>query len=244
MLHRRHANAHIVIRPARVQGDNAATEIVRALRTMAKVPGIDVIIVGRGGGSAEDLQAFNEEVLARAIVASPVPIISAVGHEVDFTIADFVADFRAPTPSAAAEVILSARDDCRARVASLKQSLDAAVRAQLQRRRNTAHRLRLSLEARDVRRQLAAMRGRLTSADGRMAAAVRRIRERAETRFRVLVGRLDNLSPLAILARGYAVCWNEDRTAVISRADTVSPGDRVRVTLHEGELQCDVRKVD
>ena len=244
VLHRRHANAHIVIRPARVQGDNAATEIVRALRTMVKVPGIDVIILGRGGGSAEDLQAFNEEILARAIVASPVPIISAVGHEVDFTIADFVADFRAPTPSAAAEVILSARDDCRARVASLKQSLDAAVRAQLQRRRNTAHRLRLSLEARDVRRQLAAMRGRLTSADGRMAAAVRRIRERAESRFRVLVGRLDNLSPLAILARGYAVCWNEDRTAVISRADTVRPGDRVRVTLHEGELQCDVRKVD
>jgi exodeoxyribonuclease VII large subunit len=245
VLRRRHANAHIVIRPARVQGENAATEIVRALRAIVNVPGMDVIIVGRGGGSAEDLQAFNEEVLARAIVASPVPIISAVGHEVDFTIADFVADFRAPTPSAAAEVILSARDDCRARMTSLRQSLDAAIRKQLQRRRNAAHLLRLSLEARDVARRLAAIRGRLTAADGRLGAAVRRVRDRADTRFRVLVGRLENLSPLAILARGYAVCWNEDRTAIISRADAVNTGDRVRVTLHQGELQCDVvRKVD
>ena len=244
VLRRRHANAHIVIRPARVQGENAAADLVRGLRAIAKVPGIDVIIVGRGGGSAEDLQAFNEEVLARAIVACPVPVISAVGHEVDFTIADFVADVRAPTPSAAAEVIVAARDDCRARATASRQRLDSAMRAALQRRRNAVHVRRLALEACDVRRRLSDIRGRLTAAHGRLRSAARRNRDRADARFRVLVGRLENLSPLTVLARGYAVCWNEDRTAVISRAAAVNPGDRVRVTLHEGELQCEVRKAE
>ena len=102
VLRRRYANAHLIIRPARVQGEGAAAEIARALKAIGRVAGVDVIIVGRGGGSIEDLWAFNEEIVARAIAASPVPVISAVGHEADVTIADFVADLRAPTPSAAA----------------------------------------------------------------------------------------------------------------------------------------------
>ena len=109
VLRRRYANAHLVIRPARVQGEDAAPEIARALRQIARVPGVDVVIVGRGGGSIEDLWAFNEEVVARAIARVPVPVISAVGHETDVTIADFVADVRAPTPSAAAEIVVSAQ---------------------------------------------------------------------------------------------------------------------------------------
>ena len=289
VLRRRHENAHIVIRPARVQGENAAADLVRALRAIVRVPGVDVVIVGRGGGSAEDLQAFNEEVLARAIVASPVPVISAVGHEVDFTIADFVADVRAPTPSAAAETIVAARDEFCARVRTLAGRLDAAARADLHRRRHLVHRLesrrglagwqasvalrgrratelthRLrraattlvarrrqqfraleqALEARDVRRRLADVRGRLAASRGRLHAAATRNHDQAEARFRVLVGRLENLSPLAVLARGYAVCWNADRTAIISRARTVREGDRVRVTLHDGELQCEVRETE
>jgi exodeoxyribonuclease VII large subunit len=289
VLRRRHPNAHVVIRPARVQGDGAAADLARALRAIAAVTGVDVIILGRGGGSAEDLQAFNEEILARAIAACPKPVISAVGHEVDFTIADFVADLRAPTPSAAAELVVAAKDDFCNRIGALKQRLDAAMRSDVQRRRNVLHllasrrglsgwpsgvatrgrriaelthrlrtagtavvsrrqqqyrALRLALEARDVRRRLAGIRGRLTAADGRLHAAALRNRDRADSRFRVLVGRLDNLSPLAVLARGYAVCWNEDRTAIIHRAAAVRPGDRVRVTLHEGELHCDVRKAE
>ena len=106
VLGRRYPNAHLVIRPARVQGEGAAADVARAIKDIVKVAGIDVVIVGRGGGSVEDLWAFNDEVVARAIVASPVPIISAVGHEVDFTIADFAADVRAPTPSAAAEIVV------------------------------------------------------------------------------------------------------------------------------------------
>ena len=227
--------------------------------------------------------------VARAIAASPAPVISAVGHEVDFTIADFVADVRAPTPSAAAELVVAGRDEVCNRLDTLAQRLNAAIRAGVQRRRNVVHALssrrglagwhaavtlrgrrtadlthrlrraatalvsrryqhyralRLALESRDVRRRLAAVRGRLGAAEGRLTAAARRNRDRADARFRVLVGRLDNLSPLAVLARGYAVCWNADRTAIISSAKAVAPGDRVRVTLHEGELHCDVREAD
>ena len=111
VLARRYPNAHLVIRPTRVQGEGAAIDIARGLEAIVKVPGIDVVIVGRGGGSVEDLWAFNEEVVARAIVASPVPVISAVGHEVDVTIADFAADVRAPTPSAAAEIVVARKED-------------------------------------------------------------------------------------------------------------------------------------
>src|SRR6476646_6027421 len=111
VLRRRHPNAHLVIRPARVQGETAATEIARGLKAIARVAGVDVVILTRGGGSTEDLWAFNEEVVARAIAASPVPVIAAVGHEVDVTIADFVADLRAPTPSAAAELVVTAKEE-------------------------------------------------------------------------------------------------------------------------------------
>ena len=116
VLRRRYPNAHIVIRPTRVQGEGAALDIARAIAAIGKVAGVDVVIVGRGGGSIEDLWAFNEEVVARAIAGCPVPTISAVGHETDVTIADFVADLRAPTPSAAAEMVVARKDDFCARI--------------------------------------------------------------------------------------------------------------------------------
>jgi exodeoxyribonuclease VII large subunit len=283
VLGRRHPNAHLVIRPTRVQGEGAADDIARALRAIVKVPGIDVVIAGRGGGSAEDLWAFNEERVARAIAASPVPIVSAVGHEVDFTIADFVADLRAPTPSAAAEMVVAAKDDFCARIDRLARRLEAGARDGVQRRRALVHgltsrrglagwparlgmrgrhaaeltyglrraatalvarrgrafgTLRQRLESRDLRRHLAAIRGRLGAADARMTAAAVRARHRAEARFASTAGRLESLSPLGVLARGYAVCWNADRTAIIRTSAALAPADRVRVTLHEGEIRC------
>ena len=141
VLQRRHPNAHLVIRPARVQGDGAAGELAQALRAIVKVPGVQVVIVGRGGGSLEDLQAFNQEVVARAIAASPVPVISAVGHETDVTIADFVADLRAPTPSAAAEMVVAAKDEFGRRIDRLAQRLNGVARAGLQHRRADLHAL-------------------------------------------------------------------------------------------------------
>ena len=285
VLKRRAPNTSVLIRPARVQGEDAAADVATALRMIGKVPGVDVVIVGRGGGSIEDLWAFNEERVAKAIAQCPVPVVSAVGHETDFTIADFVADLRAPTPSAAAEMVVAATDEFRGRIDRLTGRLRAAARRDLERRRNTVHlltsrrglagyharlamrgrhaaelahqlqvsmrvwvdarsrgyrALRQRLEQRDLARRLATIHSRLTAADGRLAGAAGRARHRADARFRALAGRLENLSPLAVLGRGYAVCWNADKTAIVRSAETVSPGDTVRVTLAHGEIGCRV----
>ena len=287
VLTRRHPTAHLVIRPCRVQGEGAAEEIGKALKAIVRVDGVDVVIVGRGGGSIEDLWAFNDESIARVIAASPVPVIAAVGHEVDVTIADFVADVRAPTPSAAAEMVVAAREEFCSRIDRLDQRLHAAVRSGIQRRRAAIHvltsrrglagwhvrvalrgrqiaelshqlrrsassailsprrreleALRARLDAGDVRRRLAGNRGRLQTVDARLHAAVRRRRDRSHARFTAVAGRLETLSPLAVLSRGYAVCWDEAREVIIRRASDVTPGERVRVTLHQGELDCEVR---
>jgi exodeoxyribonuclease VII large subunit len=285
VLRRRHPNAHLVIRPTRVQGEGAADDVARALNAIGQVRGVDVVIVGRGGGSAEDLWTFNEERVARAIAACPVPVVAAVGHEVDVTIADFVADLRAPTPSAAAEMVVAAKEEFFGRIDRLAQRLQAAARAGLQRRRTIVHvlssrrglagwharlafrgrhaaelthelqsamvlvlarrdrefqALRRRLELLDLRRRLTAMRGRLDTADARLGTTTRRRQERANGRLGTLAARLESLSPLAVLARGYAVCWNADRTAIIRSTDATAPGDRVTITLHEGELSCEV----
>jgi exodeoxyribonuclease VII large subunit len=287
VLRRRHPNAHLVIRPARVQGDSAAAEVIQGLRAIARVQGVDVVILARGGGSAEDLWAFNEERVARAIAASPVPVIAAVGHEVDFTIADFVADLRAPTPSAAAELVISAKEEFRNRIDRLTHRLQTVASAGIQRRRSAVHalsnrrglagwparlgmrarhsaelsfRLRRALtarlqqheralqslarrlEARDVTRRFAVIRGRLQAADTKLSSAIQRRTDRGSAVLRTLTGRLDTLSPLAVLARGYAVCWNEDRTTIVRDAATVAAGETIEVTLARGELSCEVRE--
>jgi exodeoxyribonuclease VII large subunit len=285
VLRRRYANAHIVIRPTRVQGEGAALEIARAMAAIVKVKGVDVVIVGRGGGSIEDLWAFNEEVVARAIAGCPVPTISAVGHETDVTIADFVADMRAPTPSAAAELVVARKDDFCARIDRLGHRVDTlmqgrlnrirarigsiesrpgyagfatrvamrgrraddlshqllrAVRGQLGRRERGYQALRLALERFDVRRRFGAIRTRLVGVDGRLKSSADRRVHMADARLRGAAARLESLSPLAVLARGYAVCWNEDRTAIIRDAASVERGDRVHVKLERGELDCAV----
>jgi len=285
VLRRRYANAHLVIRPARVQGEGAASEIARGIRAVTRVTGVDVVIVGRGGGSIEDLWAFNEEVVARAIAACPVPVISAVGHEVDFTIADFVADVRAPTPSAAAEIVVSNKDEFCGRIDRLHERLRAAAHGRVHRLSRLVHettarpafggfRMRLAMRARhnaglayslsraltsylasrdrrlrtiraqldtfDLGRRLGAIRTRLTGVDGRLQAGIVRRAHRADAQLRECAGRLDSLSPLAVLARGYAVCWNADRTAIVRDAAQVDQGARVAVTLAKGELDCEV----
>jgi exodeoxyribonuclease VII large subunit len=289
VLGRRYPNAHLVIRPARVQGDGAAAEIARGIKDIVMVAGIDVVIVGRGGGSIEDLWAFNDEGVARAIVASPVPVISAVGHEVDFTIADFAADVRAPTPSAAAEIVVARKEDFCHHIERLSQQLTGAVRGSvarlesrvhllnrrpgfagwsarlalrgrhcaetthalrhagrvsLGRKVRAFHALRLQLEQYDLRRRLGSVRARLVGVDGALRAAAVRRHHGAEARLHNCAARLDSLSPLAVLGRGYAVVWDESRTRVLRRASEVTRGDGVRVTLSEGELTCEVVKTD
>lgn len=289
VLARRHPNAHLVIGAARVQGEDAAPQVARALRQLARVPGVDVIIVGRGGGSVEDLHAFNGESVARAIAACPVPVISAVGHEVDLTVADLVADVRASTPSAAAEIVVSRKDEFCASVDRFAERARLALRRRLQQRALRVHQLsgsrglaglpaRLALRARDVAqlahdmrgaggaavarharatralhlrlearhpsRRLAAVRARLVASDARLATSAARLRHGADARLRTLAGRLEGLSPLAVLARGYAVCWSGDRSRIVRDATTVDSGDVVRVVLQRGELTCAVREVE
>ena len=289
VLSRRHPNVHVVISPTRVQGERAAEEIVRALRLVCAVPGVDVVIVGRGGGSIEDLWAFNEEPVARAIAGATAPVISAVGHETDFTISDFVADLRAPTPSAAAELVVAGKDEIAARIRNLEQRLRAAARDGLQRRRATVHalqtrpglagwptrvavrgrqvgelthrlsraarvgasrrerrlhELRLRLEALDLGRRIDRIRARLRTARDGMAVALRDVQQAREARLRVAAGRLETLSPLGVLARGYAVCWNAKRSAIIRDAAKVTAGEEVHVTLHSGALDCTVTRVE
>lgn len=289
VLGRRHHSTHIVIRPARVQGDGAAGEIASGLDALARVPGVDVIIVGRGGGSIEDLWAFNEEAVARAIARSPVPVISAVGHESDVTIADLVADRRAPTPSAAAEIVVAGKDELGSGVERLEGRLRSAARGRVQNLSRRIHMLsarsalagfpgrvamrgrevaelshalnrmtharvlvhdrrlsllRRQLETFDVGRRLGALRMRLVAAHGRLGSAMDRRRHRASMQLGECASRLESLSPLAVLGRGYAVVWNADRTRVLRQASDTSPGDRIRVTLAKGELDCEVRTLD
>ncbi len=262
VLRRRYPNIHIVIRPTRVQGEGAAMDIARAMAAIGKVKGVDVVIVGRGGGSIEDLWAFNEEVVARAIGGCPVPTISAVGHETDVTIADFVADLRAPTPSAAAEMVVARKDDFCAHIDRLGQRLQSrfqmriamrgrraddlshqllrALRTRLARRERAYQALRLKLETFDVSRRFAAMRTRLVRADGGLRSCIDRRLHDADGQLRSAAARLDTLSPLAVLGRGYAVCWNAERTAIVRDSSTVAKGERVHVTLERGELDCTV----
>ena len=310
VLGRRFPTAHLVISPTRVQGDGAAGELTAALGRLAGVSSLDVVIIGRGGGSVEDLWAFNDETLARAIATFPAPVISAVGHETDYTISDFVADVRAATPSAAAEIVVARKTDLEGRIARAADRLADALRDGLRARRGLVERVelrpgmaampaRLALAGRQVSeladrlgdavrgpvaaraRQVQALRQRLDQLDvgvrlarirTALALAANRLargisdrgagwRRRTETarhrlaqaagerttsrrgRLETVVAQLAALSPLGVLARGYAVCWNEDRTAIVRRAQTVRAGDGIRVTLHEGELHCDVREI-
>lgn len=269
ILERRYARLHILIYPAKVQGEGAAAEIVEGIDYLGALPGIDVIIVGRGGGSIEDLWAFNEEPVARAIHRCPVPIISAVGHEVDFTIADFVADIRASTPSAAAEMVIEKEQAFEERITGLAERAARSVKYDLQERWNAIvalahHRIFqgfkvkvLNLEQRvdelETRAWKVLRAEKQTIAERRAAVllATERIRNRIGEKLKALGARwetlsagLHALSPLNILKKGYTLCWKEEGFRLVRKPGEVAKGDDVIVSFAEGELTCRVREVD
>jgi exodeoxyribonuclease VII large subunit len=280
VVQRRYANLEIAIYPARVQGPEAVPEIVRGIRALNAVGGFDVLIVARGGGSLEDLWPFNEELVARALAASKIPTISAVGHETDFTIADFVADVRAPTPSAAAERVVGAKDELGARIDALRRRADGALGLRIAR-------VRARVAALTQHRVFEAERGRIRNHAQRVdelarraqAGLVRRV-ERARERYRRagdrldafrwdrqiaerrsglegraarladlarqhvaarrgalgrVTGKLDSLSPLAVLSRGYALVWDDGGRLVRDPAE-VEVGDPLRVRVQGGTM--------
>ncbi len=285
VLHRRYPGLPVLIVPVRVQGEGAAAEIARGIARAGAAPGVEVVVVTRGGGSLEDLWPFNEEVVARALALCPVPTVSAVGHEVDFTIADFVADMRAPTPTAAAELLARVKEELRADLVQRRARLLRAFRNQMAARKAQLESRRARVA--DPRRLIGERRLRLDRLEQRLvdkvtesiharAAALRALRERLQVahpraqlhrlhrevarleeklaalarraltarrhRFEGLAGRLEALSPLRVLARGYAVAFDERGHALRSAAE-IQPGERLQVRLHDGELSAEVLAV-
>jgi exodeoxyribonuclease VII large subunit len=287
VLERRFRGLHIRIFPAQVQGEGAVEQICRGIEYFTTQPWADVVIVARGGGSIEDLWTFNEEAVARAICASAVPVISAVGHETDFTIADFVADLRAPTPSAAAELVICTRESVLEQVAVLEQRLIRDMRYQvlmrsrrfeqrgMERAASLIHRaintraqqvddldfrlrsvprrliserfrvvdqLRARLEALDLRVKFARSHARLSAAESNLFQCTRASVWKSRQRFEALQAHLTQLSPLAVLGRGYAIVQRHDGT-VLRRAEETRPGERVAIRLSEGRLSATVDAV-
>lgn len=284
ILRRRNASLDVLIYPAKVQGAGAAEEIAAGIAYFNTRDDIDVIIIGRGGGSMEDLWAFNEEVVARAVYASEIPLISAVGHEVDFTISDFVADLRAPTPSAAAEMVSVARADLLATVQSLGSRALQAVRLVIEKRRFALERMarnrafniapnkvrelqqrfdeialrmnqsvgrylvalrhrervaQMRLIKVDLRQTVARNREVLAGKANRLRSAARAWLSARRSKLQLEMGRMNALSPLAILERGYSICRDE-QGAILKDASRVAKGDRVSVRLAAGEMDCRV----
>lgn len=241
ILARRYPLAEVVFRPVQVQGDLAAPQIVDALRQINRLQCADVIIVGRGGGSLEDLWPFNEESVARAVAASSVPVISAVGHETDFTICDFAADLRAPTPSAAAELAVPDKTELLGEILAQKMRLQNAAEAKVADAK--ASFLPLA-ESRVLKNPLENVELRRVQVD-RLAAsldtAAARKTERAREQLSAVSGRLNALSPLAVLSRGYAAVFGEQGKAV-SKADEIRKNEKITVRMSDGALHCTVNE--
>jgi exodeoxyribonuclease VII large subunit len=287
VLSRRFDALAITVFPVRVQGESAVAEITDAIRRLNVHGRFDVLILARGGGSPEDLAPFNDERVARALAASRIPTISGVGHETDVTIADLVADLRAPTPSAAAELVCERRDEIERRLREGRRRLSLGMRSRLGLERarlgtlsraealaGFGRRVREARERVDQSREalVSALERRPAELAGRVAAALRvlrdfprvaelprrrdavsgarsmlreragRLLERHRGRLREVGQKLQVLSPLAVLARGYAVAYREGGATPILSASSVSIGERIRVRLHEGELGAVVRE--
>jgi exodeoxyribonuclease VII large subunit len=291
ILDRRFPNLSILVHPVAVQGEGAGDEIVRAIEDLnalsPSIGGLDVLILARGGGSLEDLWSFNEEKVARAIAGSYIPIISAVGHETDYTIADFVADLRAPTPSAAAEMVVKPKQELIAWVQSLDDRIRHAIRARLETRRSKLRELQRSVPT--PRKRLEALFLKLDELGWRSGQAfIRLLREkrgtlrdrtqslsslRPDTRLRHwnilldrqygqlihqmasiikarraalagVIGKMDSLSPLAVLARGYSIARRFPAFEVVREAKQMTRGERLKLKLYRGELVCQVDEVE
>ena len=263
VLKRRHNAINVVIFPAEVQGDGASLQVMAGIDYLSRSTDVDVIIVARGGGSMEDLWPFNEERVARAIVRSRKPVISAVGHEVDFTICDFVADLRAATPSAAAEIVIKSKAEITDRVRQMDARLESLMKYRLSTLRHflaakigsrgfvvAENRIRrmaqrvddLAFRIEQAGRNRSFIRSRahrLELCEQHLAAAMQRAMKRWHQSFARIAHTLDALSPLAVLERGYAICLTPEGR-VIRSAEAVEIDSNVKVRLHQGSLSAKV----
>ncbi len=239
VLTRRFSYSDVVLYPVLVQGESAAQSIVSAIRYMNETHGADVLIVGRGGGSIEDLWAFNEEIVARAIYDSEIPIISAVGHEIDFTIADFAADLRAPTPSAAAELAVPAQSELSEKFHNVYVRLYGQVQRILERKELELKRFRERPVLLNPTVKLEEQQIYIDRLRQDFITRAERVMEQKKKELGILASKLDGLSPLGTLSRGYAVAKGADGHVVRS-AKQVNVGDEMTVLLEDGTVKTQV----
>lgn len=232
---RRNPYVQLVLYPARVQGEGAAESIARGIEVLDRM-GLDVIIAGRGGGSIEDLWAFNEEIVARAIFRCSTPVISAVGHETDVTIADCVADLRAPTPSAAAELAVFDFGQFEAQLRGAKELLARGLKRKIDGVRYQTEQYRLKLRLHDPQRQINEKRQRLVSAEDELKRLMERRLSDCRHRLALMSGRLHGQSPLEKLSRGFGFITDEEGRRV-DHAASVRPGDRLSIRLADGQIE-------
>lgn len=239
IIRRRWPGLQIVLVSVPVQGATAPPAVARGIELLNMVGGIELIIVGRGGGSLEEIWAFNTEIVARSIFRSTVPVISAVGHETDLTISDLVADVRASTPSAAAELAVPDKREMERRLVTLKSRLVQALResaVRSRRRLDTCLAHRIFTHPRDT--LCGSRQQSLDQLHRRLTQDVRGVIERKGGSLAILAGQLQALSPLATLARGYSICTTSDGRQIIRDTESVEKGDRLSVLLLRGKLQC------
>jgi len=265
VLTRRFPNIHVVLNPVRVQGDGSAEEVAAAIKEMSEDGSYDVLIIGRGGGSLEDLWAFNEEVVARAIFASRIPVVSAVGHEIDFTISDFVADLRAPTPSAAAELVVSNKVDLEQKLGAYEMRLTQDLKKKYLAFKEKLDWIRKSGLAMGLKRTLDIFKERVANAakspaftrpkeritqlkqeadefEAKLAKSIKHFLENRRNEVKVLSGKVESLNPLNILERGYSVTTKNGK--IVKDASELKVGDEIAVRLHKGNANGKVVSVN
>ena len=241
VLSRRYPVAEVVLRPTKVQGEGAADDIARAIKAFNDYEAADVLIVGRGGGSIEDLWAFNEEIVTRAVFESKIPIISAVGHETDYTICDFVADLRAPTPSAAAELAVPDKLELKGELLSYKQHLYAIAKNILLKERSKLS----AIEQRDVMRnpvvKINENRKELAFISDRIESLTENTLKDSRNKLAALAGKMDALSPLRVVSRGYALVENNGK--IVKSTSDVSINDELLLKISDGTVVAGVLEV-
>lgn len=243
VLFRRYPNVVLKIFPVMVQGDGAGKQISKALDALNKTRAVDVIILARGGGSLEELWPFNEEIVARSIFKSEIPVISAVGHETDFSISDFVADLRAPTPSAAAELVVPEKEALQKNIMDKRLRLKRALAGRIQKERQLLGQLAKSPSLRHPLDRLNQLHIELEQLNKHMGNSMKRVFESAKNKLSVVCGKMDALSPLMVLSRGYSITRSSEKE-IIKSISGVKPGDMLEITVTDGNMICSVKEVN
>lgn len=242
VLRRRYPVAEVILRPAKVQGTGAAEDIAKAIIEFNKTDAADVLIVGRGGGSIEDLWAFNEEIVARAVFASHIPVVSAVGHETDYTICDFVADLRAPTPSAAAELVVPDMVELKSGLLSYQKHILELTKNKITEERGKLLAIKQKNVMRDPITRVNENRRELVYLSECLSNLALNDLEKNKSRFSNLVGKLDALSPLKVISRGYALVENNGK--VVTSKNQVKVDDNIILTVSDGVVSATVTGVN